>query len=327
MDLTFTLPLALLGLSIEAAFGYPHALVRRIGHPVVWMGALIDWLDRRLNKERDDVVQRRRKGTIALTILLAAVVIITAFITHVVGVGLAGLVILAILAASLPAQRSLATHIRAIADALDVSLDAGREAVAHVVGRDVAALDQAGVARAAIESLAENFSDGIVAPVFWTALFGLPGGAAYKAVNTADSMIGHRTPRHEAFGSAAARLDDFVNWPASRIAAGLIIAAAYLTRGADPNGARNAVSRDAKNHASPNAGWPEAAIAGALGLRLGGRRIYDGVMVDDAFMGDGRRDANAGDIRRALSLYRRALILQWIALAGLTILAALIVLD
>jgi adenosylcobinamide-phosphate synthase len=327
MDLTFTLPLALLALSIEAAFGYPHALLRRIGHPVIWMGALTDLLDRRLNKERDDVVQRRRKGTLALVILLTIVVAVTAFIASVAGNGFVGLVILAILAASLPAQRSLASHIRAVANALDVGLDAGREAVAHVVGRDVAALDQAGVARAAIESLAENFSDGVVAPVFWTALFGLPGGAAYKAVNTADSMIGHRTPRHEAFGSAAARLDDLVNWPASRIASGLIIAAAYVTRGADPNAARIAVMRDAKNHRSPNAGWPEAAMAGALGLRLGGRRIYNGVLVDDAFMGDGRRDANAGDIRRALSLYRRALILQWIALAGLTILAALIVLD
>jgi adenosylcobinamide-phosphate synthase len=327
MDLTFTLPLALLALSIEAAFGYPHAVLRRIGHPVIWMGALIALLDRRLNKERDDVVQRRRNGTLALVILLIIVVFITAFITHVVGIGLPGLIILAILAAGLPAQRSLASHIRAVADALDVSLDAGRESVAHVVGRDVAALDQAGVARAAIESLAENFSDGVVAPVFWTALFGLPGGAAYKTVNTADSMIGHRTPRHEAFGWAAARLDDLVNWPASRIAAGLIIVAAYVTSGADANAARNAVVRDAKNHRSPNAGWPEAALAGALGLRLGGRRIYDGVMIEDAFMGDGRRDANAGDIRRALSLYRRALILQWIALAGLTIVAALTVLD
>ena len=327
MDLTFTLPLALLALSIEAAFGYPRVLLRSIGHPVVWIGALIELLDRRLNSERDDVVQRRRKGMIALIILLAIVVVITAFITHFAGDGFPGLIILAILAASLPAQRSLAAHIRAVANALDVSLDAGREAVAHVVGRDVAALDHAGVARAAIESLAENFSDGVVAPIFWTALFGLPGGAAYKAVNTADSMIGHRTPRHEAFGSAAAQLDDLVNMPASRIAAGLIIAAAYVTRGANPNAARNAVSRDAKNHASPNAGWPEAAMAGALGLRLGGRRIYDGLTIEDAFMGDGRRDATVSDIRRALSLYRRALALQWIALAGLTVLAALIVLD
>jgi adenosylcobinamide-phosphate synthase len=327
MDLTFTLPLALLALSIEAAFGYPHALLRSIGHPVIWMGALIDLLDRRLNKERDDAERRRRNGVLALVILLTIVVVITAFITSVAGIGFVGLIILSILAASLPAQRSLASHIRAVADALDVGLDAGRKAVAHVVGRDVAALDQPGVARAAIESLAENFSDGIVAPMFWTALFGLPGGAAYKAVNTADSMIGHRTPRHEAFGSAAARLDDLVNWPAARIAAGLIIAAAYLTRGADAVAARHAVLRDAKNHMSPNAGWPEAAMAGALGLRLGGRRLYGGVMVDDAYMGDGRRDANAADIRRALSLYRRALVLQWIALLGLTVLTAFIVLD
>jgi adenosylcobinamide-phosphate synthase len=327
MDLTFTLPLALLALSIEGAFSYPRALLRRVGHPVVWIGALIDFFDRRLNRERDDGERRRRKGTMALIILLAIVVAITAFITSAAGNGFAGLIILAILAASLPAQRSLGSHIGAVANALDVNLDAGREAVAQVVGRDVAALDEAGVARAAIESLAENFSDGIVAPVFWTALFGLPGGAAYKAVNTADSMIGHRTPRHESFGWAAARLDDLVNWPAARIAAGLVIAAAYVTRGADPKAARSAVMRDAKNHVSPNAGWPEAAMAGALGLRLGGRRLYDGVMVEDAFMGDGRRDANPRDIRRALSLYRRALVLQWIALAGLTVLAALIVLD
>jgi adenosylcobinamide-phosphate synthase len=327
MDLTFTLPLALLALSIEGAFGYPHTLLRRIGHPVIWIGALIDWLDRRLNREGEDVERRRRKGTIALVVLLTIVIAVTAFVASVAGSGFAGLIVLAILAASLPAQRSLASHIRAVANALDVSLDGGREAVAHVVGRDVAALDEAGVARAAIESLAENFSDGIVAPMFWTALFGLPGGAAYKAVNTADSMIGHRTPRHEAFGSAAARLDDIVNMPASRIAAGLIIAAAYVTRGADPDAARKAVIRDAGKHASPNAGWPEAAIAGALGLQLGGRRLYDGVMVEDANMGNGRPGANATDIRRALSLYRRALLLQWIALLGLTILAALIVLD
>jgi adenosylcobinamide-phosphate synthase len=327
MDLTFTLPLGLLALSIEAAFGYPRALLRSVGHPVVWIGALIDWLDRRLNKERDDIEQRRRKGMMALVIVLTIVIIISAFIAHLAGENLAGLIILSILAASLPAQRSLGAHVRAVANALDVGLDAGREAVAHIVGRDVATLDGAGVARAAIESLAENFSDGIVAPVFWTALFGLPGGAAYKAVNTADSMIGHRTPRHEAFGSAAARLDDLVNMPAARIAAALIIAAAYVTRGADANAARKTVSRDARKHASPNAGWPEAAIAGALGLKLGGRRIYDGVVIDDAFIGDGRRDANRDDIRRALSLYRRALVLHWLALLGLTILAAFIVLD
>jgi adenosylcobinamide-phosphate synthase len=327
MDLTFTLPLGLLALTIEAAIGYPHALLRRIGHPVVWFGAVIDFLDRHLNSERDDPEKRRRNGVIALLLLLVPVIFLAALVTRFAGQTLFGLFLLSILAASLPAQRSLASHIRAVADGLDLGLGAGREAVSHVVGRDVASLDEAGVARAAIESLSENFSDGIVAPVFWIALFGLPGGAVYKAINTADSMIGHRTPRHEAFGWASARLDDVVNWPASRIAAGLIIAAAYITRGADANAARRAVARDANKHASPNAGWPEAAMAGALGLQLGGRRIYDGVMVDDAFIGDGRRDADTSDIRRALSLYRCALILQWLALLGLTIITALIVID
>ena len=170
--------------------------------------------------------------------------------------------------------------------------------------RQAAKLDEAGVGRAAIESLAENFSDGIVAPAFWTAVGGLAGGVAYKAANTADSMIGHRTPRHEAFGWAAARFDDLVNLPASRLTALLIVLAAFIVRGASPGNAWRAVWRDAGKHRSPNAGWPEAAMAGALGLALAGPRSYGGVMVDDVFMGEGgRRDAGSADIRRALSLY------------------------
>ncbi|GAC1331560.1 MAG: adenosylcobinamide-phosphate synthase CbiB [Beijerinckiaceae bacterium] len=327
MDLAFTVPLALLALSIEGTFGYPEALLHRIGHPVMWIGALIGWLDRALNRERDDFAHRRRMGTLALVILLAIVLAMTGLIAALAGNGLAGLVVLAILAASLPAQRSLGSHVKAVADGLDASLESGRAAVARIVGRDTAMLDEAGVARAAIESLAENFSDGIVAPIFWTALLGLPGGAAYKAVNTADSMLGHRNPRYEAFGFAAARLDDLVNLPASRMAAGLLIVATYVTRGADPAAARAAVRSDAPKHRSPNAGWPEAAMAGALGLKLAGPRLYGGVAVDDAFMGSGRREANAGDIRHALQLYRRALVVQWIALALLTLLVALIVRD
>jgi adenosylcobinamide-phosphate synthase len=322
VDLTFTLPLALLALLIEAAFGYPEAVLRRIGHPVIWMGALISWADRRFNRERDDVSLRRRNGAIAVLALLTVVISTTAMIAHFAGDGFFSLIILSILATSLLAQRSLATHIGAVANALDSGLDAGREAVAHVVGRDVSVLDEAGVARAAIESLAENFADGVVAPILWTALFGLPGGAAYKAVNTADSMIGHRTPRHEAFGWAAARLDDLVNLPASRLSAGLIIAAAYVTRGADPVAARNAVGRDARNHRSPNAGWPEAAMAGALGLRLAGPRIYSGVMIDDAWMGDGRAEATAQDVDRALKIYRVAFAIALMLVAAIGLLIA-----
>lgn len=229
-----------------------------------------------------------------------------------------GLLVTALFASSLLAQRSLERHVRDVADALEHGgLAQGRKAVSMIVGRDPDRLDESAVCRAAIESLAENFSDGITAPAFWLAVGGLGGGLAYKAINTADSMIGHRTPRHEAFGWAAARLDDLVNLPASRLTALLLILAARLTPGADARAAWKAVRRDARHHRSPNAGWPEAAMAGALGLALAGPRVYGGVVVADAEMGaGGRRDATPADIRRALRLYRTA---DWllILLAGI----------
>ncbi len=237
--------------------------------------------------------------------------------------GGAGFAALALLAASLPAQRSLDSHVRAVADALDTSLTEGRRAVSRIVGRNPEALDEAGVARAAIESLAENFSDGVVAPILWTALGGLTGGALYKAVNTADSMIGHKNARYEAFGWAAARLDDLVNFPASRLAALWLILAAAILPGASAPAAFRAVRRDAGKHRSPNAGWPEAAMAGALGLRLAGPRVYGSTLVEDAFMGDGRREAASADIRRALRLYRTALGIEAAALAAAAVAFAL----
>jgi adenosylcobinamide-phosphate synthase len=194
-----------------------------------------------------------------------------------------------------------------VADALEHDgLAAGRAAVAHIVGRDTATLDEAGVARAAIESLAENFSDGVVAPAFWMMIAGLPGAAVYKTINTADSMIGHRTERHEAFGWAAARLDDLINLPAARLSALLIVMAAAALGPERAAAAWRATWRDAHRHRSPNAGYPEAAMAGALGLALGGPRVYGGAAVNDGLMGDGRREATAADIRAALALYRRA---------------------
>ena len=220
-----------------------------------------------------------------------------------------------VLASTLFAQRSLHKHVAAVADGLDRGLQDGRAAVGAIVGRDVSVLDAAGVARAAIESLAENFADGVVAPVLWTAIAGLPGGAVYKAINTADSMIGHRTARHVDFGMPAARIDDLVNWPAARLAGLLIVAAALLRRRVSAKRAWTAMWRDASKHRSPNAGWPEAAMAGALGLQLAGPRVYDGIRVVDAIMGDGRRDATAQDIRAALSLYRRTVPLVWMLLA------------
>ncbi len=223
-------------------------------------------------------------------------------------------------ASSLLAQRSLSTHVAAVAEALETGgLAEGRTAVSHIVGRDPESLDEAGVNRAAIESLAENFSDGVVAPAFWLAVGSLAGGAAYKAVNTADSMIGHRTEKYEDFGWASARCDDLVNLPASRLSALLIVCAAFFVSGASAENAWRAVWRDAKKHRSPNAGWPEAAMAGALGLALAGPRVYGGVTVHDATMGKGgRREARAEDIRAALKLYRVA---DWLLIGLLGFLA------
>jgi len=253
-------------------------------------------------------------GVFALFVLLAVSAGAAWAFDWVVGLGVFGNAARILAATSLIAQRSLHDHVRAVEVALRESgLEAGRRAVSMIVGRNPDALDEAGVARAAIESLAENFSDGIVAPTFWLAIAGLPGVAFYKASNTADSMIGHRTPRHEAFGWAAARLDDGLNLPASRLSA-LFIALAAAVTGESVRGAMGAVWRDASSHRSPNAGWPEAAIAGALGLRLAGPRIYGDVLVDDAFMGEGRRDATAADIGRALRLYHAACAIQWLAL-------------
>jgi adenosylcobinamide-phosphate synthase len=299
--------LTLLALLIELVVGYPDWLVRAIGHPVTWIGRLIALLDQRWNHERDRDGRRRAAGIMALLTIIMAAGLAGSLAERGLLALPFGLFPLALIGSTLLAQRSLHAHVARVADALErEGLAAGRASVAHIVGRDTAALDAAGVARAAIESLAENFSDGAVGPALWVAIAGLPGAAIYKAINTADSMIGHRTERHAAFGWAAARLDDLVNLPASRLAALLLVAAAALGDRAAAAAAWRAVVRDAHRHRSPNAGYPEAAMAGALGLALAGPRMYGGVTIDDALMGDGRREASAGDIRAALALYRRA---------------------
>jgi len=292
---------------IELCIGYPQWLTRAIGHPVTWMGGLIARSDRFLNRDTAPSPQRRLLGALSLVIMLGLVGA-AAFVVQSQLLRLPyGLLAVAVLASTMIAQRSLYRYVANVASALGKSgLDAARQAVSHIVGRDTAGLDRAGVVRAAIESLAENFSDGVIAPIFWLAVAGLPGIALYKAINTADSMIGHRTPRHADFGWAAAKLDDLVNLPASRLTALLLIAASALRKDTSARGAWRAVRRDAARHRSPNAGYPEAAMAGALDLSLAGPRVYGGIRVEDAFMGEGRRDADAKDIVRALALYRLA---------------------
>jgi adenosylcobinamide-phosphate synthase len=299
--------LAFIALLVEALLGYPDWLVQSIGHPVMWMGRLISLLDDTLNHERMSPASRRTAGIASLLIVIG----VAGNVAYVLERSLFGLplavVFAALPASALLAQRSLYAHVERVAIALETEgLVGGRKAVSHIVGRDTQALDEAGVARAAIESLAENFSDGVVAPALWLAIGGLAGAAVYKAINTADSMIGHRTRRHEAFGWAAARLDDLVNLPASRLSALLLIAAAATTSRTAAAQAWRAVMRDASRHRSPNAGYPEAAMAGALDLALAGPRIYAGVEIADAVMGRGRRGATPADIRKALALFRRA---------------------
>lgn len=296
-----------LSLLIERLVGYPGTLHRAIGHPVEWIGRFIGWLDQRLNPPERPA--SRLTGVLALLALL----LVTGGLAVAVAVLLRrlpyGWVAEAVIATAFLAQKSLSDHVRAVAAGLQTSLDQGRKAVSRIVGRDPQALDRSGVSRAALESLAENASDGIVAPAFWLAVGGLPGIVLYKAINTADSMIGHKSPRHLFFGWASARLDDLVNLPCSRLTGLLFALAAGFTGLANMRAAFAAMVRDAHRHVSPNAGWPEAALAGALGIKLGGPRSYGGRPVELATMGAGKADLDESDIARGLTLYGRALTL------------------
>jgi len=291
--------------------GYPNAVYRLVGHPVTWIGKFITWCDDAWNSGTRS--SRRLYGVLTLTLLLVVAVLsglVIAGILNRLLPGLASLILCGVLASTLLAQRSLDEHVLAVAKGLETEgLSGGRSAVAHIVGRETKSLDEAAICRAAIESLAENFSDGVVAPLFWMVVAGLPGTLAYKAINTADSMIGHRTERYEAFGWASARCDDLVNLPASRLSA-LWLALAAIPLGLSPGAALGTIRRDASHHRSPNAGWPEAAMAGALGIRLSGPRVYDGVPVEERWVGEGRSQLTAKDIRTALKLYRTACGLQ-----------------
>lgn len=304
------LAVLLAALIVDRVIGDPDWLWRRISHPVVIFGHAIGFADRRFNRSSDPGATRRRKGLLAMiALLLAAAVCGWGLARLFGGLGVAGTVLEVLVVAVFLAQKSLADHVRAVAVGLrENGLAGGRKAVSMIVGRDPEALDQAGISRAAIESLAENFSDGIVAPALWYALLGLPGLLAYKMLNTADSMIGHLNERHRDFGRAAAKLDDAANWPAARLSALLIAAGAGLARGRTPmRRAAELAITDSGLHRSPNAGWPEAAMAGALGLALAGPRQYGGEMVMEASLNaPGRKDAGAGDIQAALAVYRRA---------------------
>ncbi|MDR5652854.1 adenosylcobinamide-phosphate synthase CbiB [Ruixingdingia sedimenti] len=293
----------LVAMAVDAVLGWPGRLYARIGHPVTWIGALIAMLDRRWNRMPASEARRRIAGVACVLAVLAAAVIPAAMVQAALPGGWAGAVLAGCLAWPLVALRSLHQHVAAVARPLAAGDLAGaRTAVAQIVGRDPERLDEGGVARAALESLAENASDGIVAPLFWGLLFGLPGIAGYKAVNTLDSMIGHRTPRHAAFGWGAARLDDAANLIPARLTA-LVLALVS----ARPRAALACMGRDARHHRSPNAGWPEAAMAGGLGVRLSGPRAYAGGVAAEPWVNAGARDPGASDIAAGLAVYRRGM--------------------
>ncbi|MEM7406501.1 MAG: adenosylcobinamide-phosphate synthase CbiB [Pseudomonadota bacterium] len=315
-------PALLVGIAIvlDAMFGDPAWLYRRVPHPVVLPGRLIGWLDEQLNPDPapSGLATMMRGGaaaTLLVALALAAGIAVHQLLSELAG----GWLLEAILASTLLAGRGLHDHVSAVGTGLARSLDDGREAVRHIVGRDPSSLDDAGVARAAIESAAENFVDGFVAPALWFALFGLPGLCAYKVINTLDSMIGHRTPRHERFGKVAARIDDVANWLPARVGAALILLAALPGRPRALGHMVAGIWGDAGKHRSMNAGWPEAAMAYALGIRLAGPRQYAGDTADDPWIGVGDAPARSEHIVQCLRVYRRAwglAALLCVALAG-----------
>jgi adenosylcobinamide-phosphate synthase len=294
-------------MAVDAVLGWPGALFARIGHPVTWLGSLIGVLDERWNRWSDTPATRRRAGVATAVIVIALGTCAGWVVQRAMPEGWSGMVLLGILAWPFVALRSLYDHVIAVRDPLRAGdVDAARAAVSHIVGRDPDRLEEAGIARAAIESLAENTSDGIVAPLFWGVLFGLPGIIGYKAINTLDSMIGHRSEYHEAFGWAAARIDDVANFIPARLT-GLIFAFAGDIE--NISRAMSCMFRDGRRHRSPNAGWPEAAMAGSLGVRLCGPRFYDGKLAAEPWLNGMGRDPAADDISRALEIYIRAMLI------------------
>ncbi len=308
-------------LMLDAILGDMPALFDRVPHPVVLIGRAVAWFEDRLNRPQRSETARRARGIITVGILVGGAALLGFLLDALCRAFAYGWAVELVIIAILVAQRSLFERVRDVKVALAAEgVEAGRAAVRHIVGRDPASLDAYGVARAAIESLAENFSDGVVAPVFWTVLLGLPGLFAYKTVNTLDSMVGHRSPRYRSFGWAAARFDDLLNLVPARLAGVLIAAAAFLAPQAEGSAALRIMLRDAGKHRSPNAGWPEAAMAGSLGLALAGPRRYDGHVVEDPWLGDGRARATPADMDRALLVYLLACTLQLAAILALFLL-------
>jgi len=309
--------LLLAGIVVDAVLGEMPVVFAVVPHPVVLAGRAVAFFDRKLNRPQRSERSRRERGIVTVFVLVGGTAALGAVVHVLCSQDVVGAAIEAFAVGLMLSQRSLFEHVAAVAAALQWGgLPAGREAVRHIVGRDPQSLDRHGVARAAIESLAENFSDGVVAPIVWYLLFGLPGLFAYKMANTLDSMIGHRTERYRAFGWAAARFDDVINLVPARLSGALLVLSALFAGDATPGPALRIMLRDGRKHHSPNAGWPEAAMAGALALALAGPRRYAEELVQDAWLGDGTPLARPADIIRALRLYGYACLLVTMLIVG-----------
>jgi len=294
---------AFLALIIDRYFSVSQVFTRYFSHPVVWQGWIIDVLETRLNSKNKSAVQRRLAGIKMLVILIFATLFVSLLLLWLFSFLPFSWVFEALFASILLAGTSLKKAVKSVAQALKISLEAARKQVSHIVGRDTKQLTKSEISRAAIESLAENSSDGVIAPLFWLALFGLPGIAVYKAINTADSMVGHLNERYCDFGWASAKTDDLVNWIPARLTAIFYAIAAEFTLSSGGRKSWQSAKDDAPSHVSPNAGWPEAAMAGALGFALGGPRNYGGKTLDLALMGNGRRELAGEDVFMAIKLY------------------------
>lgn len=319
-------------LILDAVFGEPQFLWRFIPHPVVCFGAFISLLEARLNRPGFTAGRRYFHGFLALFLLLAAALLFGLVLRHLAALcGVFSLCAEALFLACFLAQKSLADHVGTVYRALTANgsaaenLAAGRRAVAQIVGRDTEQLDASGVCRAAIESLAENSSDGVIAPLFWFLLLGLPGLCAYKMLNTADSMIGHENHRYQEFGFAAAKADDIANFFPARLTALLAVAAAFFLSGCKASRrAFTAARRDARFHCSPNAGWPEAAFAGALNIRLAGPRCYGSRRVEEKFQNAAGSAAAPPSICAALRLFWLMMLLLGLFSAAAALLIGLL---
>ena len=303
----------LIALCLDRLIGWPNQLYRRLSHPVVGIGALISTADQMLNRDNWPAAVRRVAGVFCLLVILASLYLVCKLIVSSIPSSWASIGLTAVLAWPFLAAKSLSDHVQAVAVPLQAGdLPAARQAVSMIVGRNSEQLDRTAIARAAVESLAENTSDGVTAPLFWGVLFGLPGLVVYKAINTADSMIGYRTRKHQAFGWAAARLDDLVNLIPARLT-GLM----YVLLARAPVHALTVMVKDAPCHRSPNAGWPESAVASALGIRLSGPRLYNCVASSDPWLNKAGRDPEPQDITAALQLYSRLLwVVSFLLLSG-----------